>query len=168
MGIYFFLPAKAGFFIGFSLFVLSFYLYNEKKRRMGGTYGMKIKTYEADVVVLNEEKGFAALKKAAESGRKLWDTEKIRVVIDKKVPPNSPEESKRQQEVLALARKLDIPHAYGRGMAFHLLVEESLPEGFIAVSGDPDVYVMGAFGGKGYCLDEEGLEEVLLTGSFSI
>ena len=60
---------------------------------------MKIKTYEADVVVLNEEKGFAALKKAAESGRKLWDTEKIRVVIDKKVPPNSPEESKRQQEV---------------------------------------------------------------------
>lgn len=27
---------------------------------------------------------------------------------------------------------------------------------------------MGAFGGKGYCLDEEGLEEVLLTGSFSI
>ncbi|WP_307987330.1 hypothetical protein [uncultured Dialister sp.] len=129
---------------------------------------MKIKTYEADVVVLNEEKGFAALKKAAESGRKLWDTEKIRVVIDKKVPPNSPEESKRQQEVLALARKLDIPHAYGRGMAFHLLVEESLPEGFIAVSGDPDVYVMGAFGGKGYCLDEEGLEEVLLTGSFSI
>ncbi len=168
MGIYFFLPAKAGFFIGFSLFVLSFYLYNEKKRRVGGTYGMKIKTYEADVVVLNEEKGFAALKKAAESGRKLWDTEKIRVVIDKKVPPNSPEESKRQQEVLALARKLDIPHAYGRGMAFHLLVEESLPEGFIAVSGDPDVYVMGAFGGKGYCLDEEGLEEVLLTGSFSI
>ena len=89
---------------------------NEKKRRVGGTYGMKIKTYEADVVVLNEEKGFAALKKAAESGRKLWDTEKIRVVIDKKVPPNSPEESKRQQEVLALARKLDIPHAYGRGM----------------------------------------------------
>lgn len=89
-------------------------------------------------------------------------------MIDKKVPPNSPEESKRQQEVLALARKLDIPHAYGRGMAFHLLVEESLPEGFIAVSGDPDVYVMGAFGGKGYCLDEEGLEEVLLTGSFSI
>lgn len=168
MEIYFFLPAKAGFFIGFSLFVLSFYLYNEKKRRMGGTYGMKIKTYEADVVVLNEEKGFAALKKAAESGRKLWDTEKIRVVIDKKVPPNSPEESKGQQEVLALARKLDIPHAYGRGMAFHLLVEESLPEGFIAVSGDPDVYVMGAFGGKGYCLDEEGLEEVLLTGSFSI
>ena len=55
MGIYFFLPAKAGFFIGCSLFVLSFYLYNEKKRRVGGTYGMKIKTYEADVVVLNEE-----------------------------------------------------------------------------------------------------------------
>ena len=72
MGIYFFLPAKAGFFIGFSLFVLSFYLYNEKKRRMGGTYGMKIKTYEADVVVLNEEKGFAALKKAAESGRMIF------------------------------------------------------------------------------------------------
>lgn len=62
MGIYFF-ARESGIFIGFSLFVLSFYLYNEKKRRMGGTYGMKIKTYEADVVVLNEEKGFAALKK---------------------------------------------------------------------------------------------------------
>lgn len=36
MGIYFFLPAKAGFFIGFSLFVLSFYLYNEKKEGWEG------------------------------------------------------------------------------------------------------------------------------------
>lgn len=88
-------------------------------------------------------------------------------MIDKKVPPNSPEESKRQQEVLALARKLDILMRTGEEW-LSICWWKSPPEGFIAVSGDPDVYVMGAFGGKGYCLDEEGLEEVLLTGSFSI
>ncbi len=83
------------------------------------------------------------------------------VYIDEAVPANSPEVSKRQQRLLALCDKFELPFYYGKGNAYWD-AQGSLWD-FDVVGLDADVLMVGGEGnmGRGFCISPEDMAELL-------
>lgn len=83
------------------------------------------------------------------------------VYIDEAVPANSPEVSAKQQRLMRLCQKFDLPIYYGKGFAYrhaaHMLLD------FDVAGVDADVLMVGGEGnmGMGFCLSPEDMAELL-------
>ena len=88
--------------------------------------------------------------------------EKVLVRIDHKVPPNAPEESLLQRQLMEQARRQGLSFAYGRGMAAHEAA--SLAQaGDVVLACDPDVLMVGAKGALGLCVSQEEMAKALAS-----
>lgn len=88
--------------------------------------------------------------------------EKVLVRIDHKVPPNAPEESLLQRQLMEQAKRQGLSFAYGRGMAAHEAA--SLAQaGDVVLACDPDVLMVGAKGALGLCVSREEMAKALAS-----
>ena len=110
--------------------------------------------------VLSGNQAVETVRILARSGQKVAHPEKVCVVVDREVPPNSPEVSLAQRELMDFAKKYQIPFYYGRGMAFSLLQKEWQAESLV-LSCDPDVFMVGGVGAIGLCLSPEEMARAL-------
>lgn len=88
--------------------------------------------------------------------------EKVLVRIDHKVPPNAPEESLLQRQLMEQARRQGLSFAYGRGMAVHEAAARS-QAGEVVLACDPDVLMVGAKGALGLCLSRQEMAKALAS-----
>ncbi len=88
--------------------------------------------------------------------------EKVLVRIDHKVPPNAPEESLLQRQLMEQARRQGLSFAYGRGMAVHEAAARS-QAGDVVLACDPDVLMVGAKGALGLCLLRQEMAKALAS-----
>lgn len=88
--------------------------------------------------------------------------EKVLVRIDHKVPPNAPEESLRQRQLMEEARRRGLSFAYGRGMAAHEAAAR-VQAGDVVLACDPDVLMVGAKGALGLCVSREEMAKALAS-----
>ena len=88
--------------------------------------------------------------------------EKVLVRIDHKVPPNAPEESLLQRQLMEEARRRGLSFAYGRGMAAHEAASRA-QAGDVVLSCDPDVLMVGAKGAQGLCLSRQEMAKALAS-----
>ena len=92
--------------------------------------------------------------------------EKVLVRIDHKVPPNAPEESLLQRQLMEEARRRRLSFAYGRGMAAHEAA--SLAQaGDVVLACDPDVLMVGAKGALGLCVSQEEMAKALASDTWT-
>ena len=118
-----------------------------------------------DLCLINDGRAAEAVSLLGQEGGRLYSPEHTAVIIDQTVPPNSPEISKLQRGLAALARRERTAWYYGRGMAGHLLMEEGLVKpGQVAVGCSEDLSVIGAAGALGIVLKPDRLAEALGTG----
>lgn len=88
--------------------------------------------------------------------------EKVLVRIDHKVPPNAPEESLLQRQLMEEAKRQGLSFAYGRGMAVHEAAARS-QAGDVVLACDPDVLMVGAKGALGLCLSRQEMAKALAS-----
>lgn len=88
--------------------------------------------------------------------------EKVLVRIDHKVPPNAPEESLRQRQLMEAAKRQGLSFAYGRGMAIHEAASR-VQAGDVVLACDPDVLMVGAKGALGLCVSREEMAKALAS-----
>lgn len=88
--------------------------------------------------------------------------EKVLVRIDHKVPPNAPEESLLQRQLMEAARRQGLSFAYGRGMAAHEAASRA-QAGNVVLACDPDVLMVGAKGALGLCVSREEMAKALAS-----
>lgn len=88
--------------------------------------------------------------------------EKVLVRIDHKVPPNAPEESLLQRQLMEEARRRGLSFAYGRGMAVHEAASRA-QAGDVVLACDPDVLMVGAKGALGLCVSQEEMAKALAS-----
>lgn len=88
--------------------------------------------------------------------------EKVLVRIDHKVPPNAPEESLLQRQLMEEARRRGLFFAYGRGMAAHEAASRA-QAGDVVLACDPDVLMVGAKGALGLCVSREEMAKALAS-----
>lgn len=88
--------------------------------------------------------------------------EKVLVRIDHKVPPNAPEESLLQRQLMEAARGQGLSFAYGRGMAAHEAASRA-QAGDVVLACDPDVLMVGAKGALGLCVSQEEMAKALAS-----
>lgn len=88
--------------------------------------------------------------------------EKVLVRIDHKVPPNAPEESLLQRQLMEEARRRGLSFAYGRGMAAHEAASR-VQAGDVVLACDPDVLMVGAKGALGLCVSQEEMAKALAS-----
>lgn len=88
--------------------------------------------------------------------------EKVLVRIDHKVPPNAPEESLLQRQLMEAARGRGLSFAYGRGMAAHEAASRA-QAGDVVLACDPDVLMVGAKGALGLCVSREEMAKALAS-----
>lgn len=88
--------------------------------------------------------------------------EKVLVRIDHKVPPNAPEESLLQRQLMEQARRQGLSFAYGRGMAVHEAASRA-QAGDVVLACDPDVLMVGAKGALGLCVSQEEMVKALAS-----
>lgn len=88
--------------------------------------------------------------------------EKVLVRIDHKVPPNAPEESLLQRQLMEAARRRGLSFAYGRGMAAHEAASRA-QAGDVVLACDPDVLMVGAKGALGLCVSQEEMAKALAS-----
>lgn len=110
--------------------------------------------------VLSGNQAVETVRILALSGQKVAHPEKVCVVVDRAVPPNSPEVSLAQRELMDFAKAYQIPFYYGRGMAFSLLQKDWQAESLV-LSCDPDVFMVGGVGAIGLCLPPEEMARAL-------
>lgn len=92
--------------------------------------------------------------------------EKVLVRIDHKVPPNAPEESLLQRQLMEQARRQGLSFAYGRGMAVHEAAARS-QAGDVVLACDPDVLMVGAKGALGLCVSQEEIAKALASDTWT-
>ena len=92
--------------------------------------------------------------------------EKVLVRIDHKVPPNAPEESLLQRQLMEQARRQGLSFAYGRGMAVHEAAARS-QAGDVVRACDPDVLMVGAKGALGLCVSQEEIAKALASDTWT-
>lgn len=88
--------------------------------------------------------------------------EKVLVRIDHKVPPNAPEESLLQRQLMEQAKRQGLSFAYGRGMAAHEAASRA-QTGDVVLACDPDVLIVGAKGALGLCVSREEMAKALAS-----
>lgn len=88
--------------------------------------------------------------------------EKVLVRIDHKVPPNAPEESLLQRQLMEQAKRQGLSFAYGRGMAAHEAASR-VQAGDVVLACDPDVLMVGAKGALGLCVSQEEMAKALAS-----
>lgn len=110
--------------------------------------------------VLSGENAVQTVRLIKQGKKQVACPEKVRIVVDHEVPPNSPEVSLAQRELMDFAKEYQIPFYYGRGMAFSLLEEEWQKESLI-LSCDRDVLMVGGKGAIGLCLSPKDMAEAL-------
>lgn len=88
--------------------------------------------------------------------------EKVLVRIDHKVPPNAPEESLLQRQLMEAAKRQGLSFAYGRGMAAHEAASRA-QAGDVVLACDPDVLMVGAKGALGLCVSREEMAKALAS-----
>ena len=110
--------------------------------------------------VLSGERAVDVVRRLEASGKKLAYPEKVHVVVDRAVPPHSPEVSLAQRELMDFAKQYSLPFSYGRGMAFHLLAPKCRKEELV-LGCDPDVFMAGGQGAIALCLSSEDMAKAL-------
>lgn len=88
--------------------------------------------------------------------------EKVLVRIDHKVPPNAPEESLLQRQLMEQAKRQGLSFAYGRGMAAHEAASR-VQAGDVVLACDPDVLMVGAKGAQGLCVSRKEMAKALAS-----
>ena len=88
--------------------------------------------------------------------------EKVLVRIDHKGPPNAPEESLLQRQLMEEARRRGLSFAYGRGMSAHEAASR-VQAGDVVLACDPDVLMVGAKGALGLCVSREEMAKALAS-----
>lgn len=92
--------------------------------------------------------------------------EKVLVRIDHKVPPNAPEESLLQRQLMEAAKRQGLSFAYGRGMAAHEAASR-VQAGDVVLACDPDVLMVGAKGALGLCVSQEEMAKALASDTWT-
>lgn len=115
-----------------------------------------------DYCVLNQDNSLEAIQLIEKSKKAVSDPEKIFVIQDQVIPPNSPEISARQQLFMNFAQQTGAQHFYGTGMASHILTESCLSGGEVVVSSDRDILMIGAVGALGICTGPAKLSQAMV------
>lgn len=118
-----------------------------------------------DVCVLNDNLSIETVKRLREE--QCFDAEKTAIVIDQIVPPNSPESSAVQRELMKLSNEKKIPLYYGRMMTSQFL-DQKVKDGDVVVAKNETVVTAGIQGALGICVTEEQLEEAFQTGTITV
>lgn len=117
--------------------------------------------------VLSGEHAVDVVRRLKEKGQSVACPEKVRIIIDRAVPPHSPEVSLKQRELMDFARETEISFSYGKGMAVYLLKKEWQAE-TLFLGCDPDIYMAGGPGAIGLCLSAEEMAEALTKSSWKV
>lgn len=136
-------------------------MYNERIQSMTGTEV----SLNVDVCVLNDNLSIETVKKLRE--KICFSAEKTVIVIDQIVPPNSPESSAVQRQLMKLSDEQKIPLYYGRMMTSQYL-NQTVKDGDVVVAKNDTVITAGIQGALGICVTEEQLEEVFQSGTITV
>lgn len=117
---------------------------------------------DVDLLVLNDNLSVETVKMLRAG--KAFDASKVLIVVDQVVPPNSPEQSARQRQLMKLSDEQGIEILYGAGMTGNFLIHGRLKAGQIAAAVNQSVVMAGAVGALGICIGEEQLLGVFSSG----
>ena len=101
--------------------------------------------------VLSGETAVEVVRLLQKSGKAVACPEKVRMVVDRAVPPHDPSVSLAQRELMDFAKKNHISFVYGQGMAAHVLEKEWQPEELV-LGCDADIFMAGGQGAIPLCL----------------
>ena len=110
--------------------------------------------------VISGDRAVEVIRQLETLGKPLAYPEKVRIIVDRAVPPHSPEVSLAQRELMDFAKKHSISFSYGRGMAFPLLAQECRQEELV-LGCDSDVFMAGGLGAIALCLSPEMMAQAL-------
>lgn len=123
---------------------------------------------EVDYILLNNPASLEAIEIFQASGVALSHPERIIVLQDQIIPPNSPEVSAAQRRLAEFANSYGCSYLYGMAMAGPYLTQELVLPGKVVVGCDRDLIMVGAKGALGILLSPQELAEVLATGEVEL
>lgn len=123
---------------------------------------------KVNYALLNNKISLQAIDLFSVKVTKPWDANKIYVIQDQVIPPNSPEVSAEQHRIAAFAKEYNTPYFYGSTMAGHYLTKEIVKAGDVVVATDEDIFMIGAQGALGIVVDAATMAEVLAKGELEM
>jgi 3-isopropylmalate/(R)-2-methylmalate dehydratase large subunit len=112
-------------------------------RREGGYVSAQV-----DFILLHDPTFAILLPELKESGKEIWDRDKVLLTVDHFSPPSSIERANIVREVLSFATEKRLPHlSIHQGICHQLLVEGPwLKPGLLVIGADSHTVTGGAFG----------------------
>ena len=127
--------------------------------------GEKVIT-DVDLCVLNDNLSIEDVNKLR-SG-KVFDSNKVVIVIDQVIPPNSPETSAVQRDLMTLSAEQNIKLYLGQGMTAEIIAANHVKRGQIIVANNSAIAGVGSAGALGVSVDEIQLEDIFKTGKMEL
>ena len=120
-----------------------------------------------DFCLVNDAQSHHSIDFLTEEDR-LFDPEKVAVIIDHDTPSGSEKVSAIQRKLIRFAQKHGTIFHQGEGVGYQLLLDRYVKPGQIVVGCGEHVGVFGAVGAIGLKVSPEELAEVLKTGFVSL
>ena len=132
------------------------------------TYGEMVRSVagmnaalDVNLCVLNDNLPLETVRKLRKTT--VFDARKAVIIIDQIVPPNSPETSAVQRQLMQLAQEQGIALYYGQTMTSQYLETEAT-RGQVVAACNPTVITSGLNGALGVCVNAAEMEEVFAAG----
>lgn len=120
---------------------------------------------DVDLYVINDNLSLDTISKLRETT--VFNPEKAVIIIDQIVPPNSPETSAVQRQLMQLSKEQGIEIYYGTTMTSQYLTDKVRKRQIVAGC-NPAVITAGICGAMGVCVDEDCVPEVYATGKVTV
>ena len=121
-----------------------------------------------DFCILNDNTiCLAAIRTLKENGVTVSHPEKVALILDQIIPPNSAEASMLQHELMDFAREQGISISYGECMTLEWVEENLQPEGLVIAGTCPEIALLRGMRCTPYQVQEGELVEILQNGSWS-
>lgn len=121
-----------------------------------------------DYCVVNDGKALEAVRLLEESGRGVKNADRVLIIQDRVIPPNTPEISAAQHKLMDFAEKYSLPYHYGSGMTAQLLTEQYVKSGDVVVGCERNIMMIGAVGALGICLGPAKMAQAMAYGKCEI
>ncbi len=92
--------------------------------------------------------------------------ENVIVTVDHDTPSGTVAVAEKQKKIINYAKEQKTPFYYGRGIGYHIAMDQYLKEGDIVVGLNQHITTVGAVGAIGIQITKEQMEEVIKTGRF--
>lgn len=135
--------------------------YGEMLQSRAGTEAV----LDVDLCVINDNLSLETIRKLR--GMTVFNPEKTVIIIDQIVPPNSPETSAVQRQLMQLSKEQGIELYYGTTMTSQYLTGKVGKRQIIAGC-NPAVITAGICGAMGICVDEKRVPEIFVSGKIRV